>query len=62
MRERIASAFNARSIFTIATLIRSAALPWIGVLMASRSAACRAVALRESMSRSVRRRPRKVSA
>ena len=56
------AAFKAESTFTIAILMRSAALPWMGVLMASRSAPCRAVAFLESMSRSVRRLPRMVSA
>ena len=44
----------------IAILIMSAAVPWIGALMAMRSAAARAVRLRELMSRRKRRRPFRV--
>ncbi len=47
---------------TMASFIMSAAVPCTGVFMASRSAAIRAVAFRELMSRRVRLRPSSVSA
>lgn len=46
--------------WTMASLIMSAAVPWMGVLMAVRSAALRTVALALAMSRSGRRRPVRV--
>ena len=47
---------------TMATLMMSAAEPWIGALTAFRSAKARTVALLEAMSGRYRLRPRTVSA
>lgn len=45
----------------MASLVMSAAVPWIGVLMAARSALDRTVPLEEVMSGKRRRRPEMVS-
>ncbi len=45
----------------MASLIKSAAVPWIGALIAFRSAALRTVLFDELMSRMYRRRPSSVS-
>ena len=46
---------------SIAILIRSAAVPWIGMLIAARSAACAVAQLLECRSSISRRRPKSVS-